>query len=259
MFRLDRPRPPSSDEPTTLRTRSENQPSSPTLTVSTAKTATRTVGTSAISAKTPGQPQVQPRPGRARAAVGDHAHHAGQNQRRHDEDVDEVGQQDEPQRRRRRALIERPKREEGRQRQERAQQRRGRRSPHVWTRRCRRRRSSRSQVSPRAVRCTPIMPFIAGRTAPHTAISCGLLPADAARATLAVAVLHQLAATCHANIKIGDLLAQGIAIDAEKIGAFRLIAGGGIQRNLDQRQSPPRAGCAGRRPAGGSAPPCRSK
>ena len=38
--------------PTTLRTRSENQPSRPTLIVRPAKTATSTVGTSATSAKT---------------------------------------------------------------------------------------------------------------------------------------------------------------------------------------------------------------
>ena len=51
-----------------------------------------------------------------------------------------------------------------------------------------------------------------------------------------MAVLHQFAAACHADIEFGDLLAQSIAIDAQKVGAFRLISGRRIQRNFDQRQ-----------------------
>ncbi len=50
------------------------------------------------------------------------------------------------------------------------------------------------------------------------------LPRCGAGDTLDVAVLHQLAAASHADIEIGDLLAQCIAIDAQKVGAFRLIS-----------------------------------
>ena len=46
--------------------------------------------------------------------------------------------------------------------------------------------------------------------------------------TLDVALLHQLAAACHADIQIGDLLAQSIAVNPQQIGAFGLIAGGGV-------------------------------
>jgi hypothetical protein len=51
-----------------------------------------------------------------------------------------------------------------------------------------------------------------------------------------VAVLHQLAAPCHADIEVGDLLAQGIAVDAEQIGTFRLIAARRVERDLDERR-----------------------
>jgi hypothetical protein len=44
-----------------------------------------------------------------------------------------------------------------------------------------------------------------------------------------VAVLHQFAAACHVDIELSDLLAQSIAIDAEQIGAFRLISACRVQ------------------------------
>ena len=43
-----------------------------------------------------------------------------------------------------------------------------------------------------------------------------------------VALLHQLAAACHADIQIGDLLAQSIAVNPQQIGTFGLIAGGSV-------------------------------
>ena len=56
---------------------------------------------------------------------------------------------------------------------------------------------------------------------------------DAPDLPLHVAVLHQLPAACHVNIEISNLLTQSIAVDTEKIGAFRLITPGRIQRDLD--------------------------
>ena len=51
---------------------------------------------------------------------------------------------------------------------------------------------------------------------------------------LYVAVLHQLAAACHANIEVGDLLSERISVDAQQIGASGLISAGRIQRNLNK-------------------------
>ena len=51
-----------------------------------------------------------------------------------------------------------------------------------------------------------------------------------------VAVLHQFAPPCHVDIEIGDLLSEGIPVNAQKIGAFRLIAARRIEGDLDQGQ-----------------------
>jgi hypothetical protein len=42
-----------------------------------------------------------------------------------------------------------------------------------------------------------------------------------------VALLHHFASACHDNFKVVDFFAQGIAINAEQIGTFGLVAGGG--------------------------------
>ena len=60
-------------------------------------------------------------------------------------------------------------------------------------------------------------------------------PGACSRCATRVALLHQFATACHANIQIGDLFAQGIAVDAEQIGTFSLIARGRIKGNFDQR------------------------
>jgi hypothetical protein len=52
-----------------------------------------------------------------------------------------------------------------------------------------------------------------------------------------VAGLHQLSATCHADIEVSDLLAKRIAVDSQEIGATGLIPCGRIQRDLYQRDS----------------------
>ena len=44
--------------------------------------------------------------------------------------------------------------------------------------------------------------------------------------TTLVALLHHFAPACHDNFEFTDLFAQGIAIDAEQIGAFGLVARG---------------------------------
>ena len=53
---------------------------------------------------------------------------------------------------------------------------------------------------------------------------------------LSVAVLHQFASPCHADIEVGDLLSERIAVDPQQIRTFRLISTGCIQRDLDQRK-----------------------
>jgi hypothetical protein len=75
-----------------------------------------------------------------------------------------------------------------------------------------------------------------GTFSPLTAVP--RLPAPATlKGHGSVAVLHQLAPACHADIQIGDLLAQGIAVDPQQIRTFGLIAAGRVQRDLDQRVS----------------------
>jgi hypothetical protein len=69
------------------------------LIVSTENTATVTVGISASSAKTPVSRRCR-RPRRFGAPRRDHLRDALHHQRRHDQDIDKVRQQDEPQRRR---------------------------------------------------------------------------------------------------------------------------------------------------------------
>src|SRR6056297_2292062 len=88
---------------------------------------------------------------------------------------------------------------------------------------------------PRRERRTPGASFIAGPGPVPTACSSGARPALLRQSGHgSVALLHQFPAACHADILIGDLFSQRIAVYAQKIGAAGLVAARGIQRNLDQ-------------------------
>ena len=50
-----------------------------------------------------------------------------------------------------------------------------------------------------------------------------------------VAILHQFAAACHANIEFGDLLSERISVDPKQIRAFGLISACGVEADLNQR------------------------
>ena len=67
------------------------------------------------------QPQMQPRPGGFGAAVGHHPRHPRQNQCGHDQNIDQIGQQRQPQEQRPRPLGHRPQRYESGKGQHRAE------------------------------------------------------------------------------------------------------------------------------------------
>jgi hypothetical protein len=202
------------------------------FTVMVAKTATRIVGTSATTVKTPVRRRCSRDPAERARREARITRHLPQHKRRHHEDVDEIRQQHEPERGRDGGFGERTEDEKGRDREDRPedhQPERGRAPAaflaHLseslderWSRPVRRpvnHDASLLQHRWRRLRQDLSWPCLIC----HEPVAC----------------LHQLAAACHANIQIGDLFPQGIAVDAQKFGTFCLVAARRLEGDFDQR------------------------
>ena len=156
----------------------------------------------------PGKPKVQHRPRRAPPALDDQKSHPPQDHGRQCQDVAKVDQQHDAQQHRRRTRL-RPV----------AQQQRRRNGKHGPQQHQHQHPTAEKPLGPAA----PVLVPVNGRhqciAVCHVTSCPGLFGGPQT-----VANLHQFVATCDRNVKLPDFLAQGISIDAQKVGSLKLIA-----------------------------------
>ena len=178
---------------------------------------------------------MQPRSRRFGPPRGNHLGHTLHHQCGNNDHINQIRKQHHPQERRCRRLHHRPQNNIGQHRKKRPQKHKPDHG-HVLHRTPAPPATEPCHVSTCQATLHAHMPLIQVRFPPHTTTSRALPQIQLRPVSHAyVAVLHQFAAPCHADIQLCDLLSQSIAVDPEQIRAFGLISSRGVQCNFNQR------------------------